>query len=571
MKKLFILFAIFTTFATKAQSVGINTDGSNANASAMLDVSSTSKGFLPPRMTDAERTAIASPSAGLMVWCTNCGTSGEMQYFNGTVWIASVLVPGSFAKPDAPTSPIATAGNAQASVAFTAPTSNGGSAITGYTVTSSPGSFTASGASSPINVTGLSNGIAYTFTVVATNSVGNSVASTASAAVVPKTVPGAPTSPVATAGNAQASVAFTAPTSNGGSAITGYTVTSSPGSFTATGASSPIIVTGLSNIAYTFTVVATNSVGNSVASTASAAVVPKTVPGAPTSPVATLGNAQASVAFTPPTSNGGSAITGYTVTSTPGGYTATGASSPIIVTGLTNETSYTFTVIAINAVGNSVASVASGAVTPTACFANVSGTVKRFMCYNLGVTGSQDPLSHQGGANYGALYQWGRQTDGHEVRTSATQAGPQAAAVASKFITNGSPYDWISPQDGTRWLDASKTANDPCPSGFRVPTQAQWGGLFRNGTTSGAPNTATRNTWTWTGNGFTVGANLFLPAAGTRYVSDASLNSVGTNGYYWSSTVSGTFAYYLNFTSGNVYPGSILNRGLGSSVRCISE
>ena len=483
MKKLFILYAIFITFATKAQSVGINTDGSNANASAMLDVSSTSKGFLPPRMTDAERTAIASPSAGLMVWCTNCGTSGEMQYFNGTVWIASVLVPGSFAKPDAPTSPIATAGNAQASVAFTAPIYNGGSAITGYTVTSSPGSFTASGASSPINVTGLSNGIAYTFTVVATN-----------------------------------------------------------------------------------------SVGNSVASTASAAVVPKTVPGAPTSPVATLGNAQASVAFTPPTSNGGSAITGYTVTSTPGGYTATGASSPIIVTGLTNETSYTFTVIAINAVGNSVASVASGAVTPTACFANVSGTVKRFMCYNLGVTGSQDPLSHQGGANNGALYQWGRKTDGHEVRTSSTLAGPLAGAVASRFITNSStPYDWISPQDGTRWLDASKTANDPCPSGFRVPTQAQWGGLFRNGTPSGAPNTATRNTWTWTGNGFTVGANLFLPAAGTRYVSDASLNSVGTNGYYWSSTVSGTFAYYLNFTSGNVYPGSILNRGLGSSVRCISE
>jgi len=223
--------------------------------------------------------------------------------------------------------------------------------------------------------------------------------------------------------------------------------------------------------------------------------------------------------------------------------------------------------------GDSVASTASAPVVPFLfCYANVGGSTKVFMCYNLGVTGSQDPLTHQGGANNGALYQWGRQTDGHEVRTSATQAGPVAGAVASKFITSASPpYDWISPQDGTRWLDASKTANDPCPSGFRVPTQAQWGGLFRNGTTSGAPNTATRNTWTWTGNGFTVGANLFLPAAGTRYVSDASLNSVGTNGYYWSSTVSGTFAYYLNFTSGNVYPGSILNRGLGSSVRCISE
>jgi uncharacterized protein (TIGR02145 family) len=394
MKKIFILFAIFTTFATMAQSVGINTDGSTANASAMLDVSSTSKGFLPPRMTYEQKTAISSPAAGLMVWCTNCGTSGEMQFFNGTNWVTSNVVFRAFAKPGAPTNPVATVGNAQASVAFTAPTSNGGSAITGYTVTSSPGGFTASGASSPLTVTGLTNGIAYTFTVVATNALGDSVASTASAPVVP----------------------------------------------------------------------------------------------------------------------------------------------------------FLF------------------------CYANVGGSTKVFMCYNLGVTGSQDPLTHQGGANNGALYQWGRQTDGHEVRTSATQAGPVAGAVASKFITSASPpYDWISPQDGTRWLDASKTANDPCPSGFRVPTQAQWGGLFRNGTTSGAPNTATRNTWTWTGNGFTVGANLFLPAAGTRYVSDASLNSVGTNGYYWSSTVSGTFAYYLNFTSGNVYPGSILNRGLGSSVRCISE
>ncbi|WP_396185930.1 FISUMP domain-containing protein [Flavobacterium sp.] len=394
MKKIFILFAIFTTFATKAQSLGINTDGSTANASAMLDVSSTSKGFLPPRMTYEQKTAISSPAAGLMVWCTNCGTSGEMQFFNGTNWVTSNVVFRAFAKPGAPTNPVATVGNAQASVAFTAPTSNGGSAITGYTVTSSPGGFTASGASSPLTVTGLTNGIAYTFTVVATNALGDSVASTASAPVVP----------------------------------------------------------------------------------------------------------------------------------------------------------FLF------------------------CYANVGGSTKVFMCYNLGVTGSQDPLTHQGGANNGALYQWGRQTDGHEVRTSATQAGPVAGAVASKFITSASPpYDWISPQDGTRWLDASKTANDPCPSGFRVPTQAQWGGLFRDGTTSGAPNTATRNTWTWTGNGFTVGANLYLPAAGYRGVSVAALYAVGTYGYYWSSTVNGTNAYLLFFDSGNVNPGNNLFRGSGYSVRCISE
>jgi hypothetical protein len=81
--------------------------------------------------------------------------------------------------PGPPTSVTASAGNASASVAFVAPTNNGGSAITGYTVTSSPGGITATGATSPINVTGLTNGTAYTFTVVATNAIGNSSPSTA--------------------------------------------------------------------------------------------------------------------------------------------------------------------------------------------------------------------------------------------------------------------------------------------------------------------------------------------------------------------------------------------------------
>ncbi len=84
MKYLFILIiAILVTQSTYAQ-IGIGT--ATPNTSAKLDVSSTSKGFLPPRMTDAQKTAITSPAAGLTLWCTDCGSTGEMQVYNGSSW-----------------------------------------------------------------------------------------------------------------------------------------------------------------------------------------------------------------------------------------------------------------------------------------------------------------------------------------------------------------------------------------------------------------------------------------------------------------------------------------------------
>jgi hypothetical protein len=268
------------------------------------------------------------------------------------------------ALPGAPTTVTATAGDGMADVSFTAPVSDGGSAITSYTVTSNPGGQTATGSGSPLTVTGLSNGTSYTFTVTATNGVGTGAASTSSAPVMPKGVPGAPTGVTATAGDGEAAVSFTAPASNGGNAITSYTVTASPGGKTATGTVSPLTVTGLTNgAAYTFTVTATNGVGTGAASAASTAVTPKGVPGAPAGVTATAGNKEAVVSFTAPSSNG-STITSYTVTSSPGGKTATGSGSPLTVTGLTNGTAYTFTVTATNGVGTGAASGASASVVP---------------------------------------------------------------------------------------------------------------------------------------------------------------------------------------------------------------
>jgi hypothetical protein len=91
-----------------------------------------------------------------------------------------------------------------------------------------------------------------------------------------------------------------------------------------------------------------------------------TVPGVPTGVTATAGNTQATVSWLAPGNNGGSAIIDYTVTSSPGGFTATTSGLSTTVTGLTNGTAYTFTVKARNSVGLSAASAASAAVTPSA-------------------------------------------------------------------------------------------------------------------------------------------------------------------------------------------------------------
>ena len=118
--------------------------------------------------------------------------------------------------------------------------------------------------------------------------------------------------------------------------------------------------------AYSYTVVACDVAGNCSAPSApaSATTLAAVVPGAPTIGVASGGNASASVSFTPPVSTGGAAITVYTVTSSPSGFTATGTVSPITVNGLANGTAYTFTVTATNSAGTGAASAASNSVTP---------------------------------------------------------------------------------------------------------------------------------------------------------------------------------------------------------------
>lgn len=273
--------------------------------------------------------------------------------------------------PGAPQGVTGTAGNASVAVSWSAPASNGGAVVTGYTATAQPGGTTCRWTSGPLTCTisGLANGTAYAFTVAAANVAGTGSPSAPSAPVTPRTVPGAPTSVSGIPGAGSVAVSWAPPASNGGVAITRYTVTASPGGAACAWAAGPYTctVTGLGNgTPYTFTVTATNAAGTGPASAPSAAATPRTVPGAPLGVTARPANGAAQVAWSPPSWNGGAAITAYKVTSAPGGLTCAWASGPLdcTISGLRNGTAYTFTVTAGNAAGMGAASGASTPVTP---------------------------------------------------------------------------------------------------------------------------------------------------------------------------------------------------------------
>ena len=192
--------------------------------------------------------------------------------------------------------------------------------------------------------------------------------------VVTSPVPGAPTSLSATTGNTQLSLSWTAPASNGGSAITGYTVEytpsgGSPSTVNTGSTSTSYALTGLTNgTAYSVRVAAVNAAGTGSYS-ASASGTPATVPGAPTNAVATQYTPNVAVNWTDPASNGGSAITGYVVQfSQNGGSWTTTTLTPLsgvfrgYFNGDTEMFSYTFRVAAVNSVGTGSFSSPSNAV-----------------------------------------------------------------------------------------------------------------------------------------------------------------------------------------------------------------
>ncbi|MFM8489040.1 MAG: hypothetical protein ACKOCH_22135, partial [Bacteroidota bacterium] len=165
-------------------------------------------------------------------------------------------------------------------------------------------------------------------------------------------------------------------------------------------------------------------------------------------------------------------------------------------------------------------------VSELTCRAKISETEYRyFMCHNLGAANtSADPFTPSWEIN-GGYWQWGR-----AAQAAAGPTGPDASQASDGAVSG---WNTTNAANGD-WADGSKTAKDPCPTGYRVPTKVQWDGVVANNTKTNVGSF--NNLATNYGAGKKFGDQLMLPAAGYRYFVNGELVHRGNDGIYWSST-----------------------------------
>ncbi|MBU3664273.1 MAG: fibronectin type III domain-containing protein [Chthoniobacterales bacterium] len=318
------------------------------------------------------------------------GSGAASATVNGTPTATPAPVP-----PGAPTITSIIPGNQRLTVSFTAPSSDGGSAITNYEYSTDGGTTwnrrSPASTSSPISITGLANGTTYAVCIRALNSAGYGAASNA---VNGTPVPDTPSEPTITSilpGNQQLSVVFTAPVYDGGAPVTNYEYSTDNGAswnpHVPAVTTSPVVITGLTNgVDYTVRIRAVNAAGpgddsNPVEGTPTGSPVPAP-PSAPSITLVQAGNGQLTVDFLPPADDGGAPVNNYEFSTSNGAVWTrrepASAASPLVITGLSNGTTYQLKIRAVNLAGHGAASTAVSG-TPT-------DNPSSFLAYNTWLT-----------------------------------------------------------------------------------------------------------------------------------------------------------------------------------------
>lgn len=195
-------------------------------------------------------------------------------------------------------------------------------------------------------------------------------------------------------------------------------------------------------------------------------------------------------------------------------------------------------------------------ITPPSGYGIVFSSGKCWLDRNLGA--ERVAQSIKDAQAYGDLYQWGRRLDGHEKRTSGTVDITSSSDIPGHgyfIIINSSPFDWRSPQNNDLWQNTNDFSN-PCPTGFRLPTFADW--------------ETERQSWSSNDALGAFNSPLKLTLAGRRDSYNGFLIGVGSYGDYWSSTTDGAFARNLFFYTPNAYSSSNY-RGEGRAIRCLKD